>query len=580
MSHIFISYSRRDLDFVQQIVDALAASQVEAWVDWKSIPKGEDWEEEIYRGIEAADAFLFLISPDSIQSKMCNKEVLNAMQNRKRILPILIRDTKTDEFLDASTRAEIKRLNWVYCRKDLDNFADAIDKVRETIRTDYEWLRFHTNLQTKALAWERTQHEKSRLLRGRELTEAQQQIARVRQTKEPPLTDIQKQYLQRSEQVARSQRRLPLAVALSLIGLGILSVAWLNKSWYNFWPLPPACPALMQIAIDFREEGLPAESKTRLEQTIKAIPIQTDTSSCAKQSLSELPKLEVNASPLDSTDQVQLQISLPDVPAYRLDFLPEVRTFEPETVSLEQAEKLIRAASEYSLGNYEQVISTLKGQSAATRTLSGLTLLAQSYLFMDKLEESRQAYARALEKSATASEPFSQLSMGAALAYWRPVLYDNSFVDRAHVCEQAKTYYAQVKPWEGAEAYVHNVQIVYGYEFHCNNPEWKDAPELTNPADPDAQAVASFIVAKRCSPNELVAGCDYLAELRAAQERLLSARSLLIRHYYLRVKTDNCQSAEPFLKSFLSQSINPRDRKELRTLLRIKAMNCPSFVSS
>jgi len=580
MSHIFISYSRRDLDFVQQIVDALAASEVEAWVDWKSIPKGEDWEQEIYRGIEAADAFLFLISPDSIQSKMCNKEVLNAMQNRKRILPILIRDTRTDEFLDASARAEIKRLNWVYCRKDLDNFADAVDKVRETIRTDYEWVRFHTNLQTKALAWERTQHEKSRLLRGRELTEAQQQIARAGQTKEPPLTDIQKQYLQRSEQVARSQRRLPLTVALSLIGLGILSVAWLNKSWYNFWPLPSACPALMQIAIDFRGEGLPAESQKRLEQAIKAIPAETVKSSCAEQPLSETPRLEVNASPLSSVDQVQLQISLPQVPAYRMDFLPEVRTFQPETVSFADAATLIRAATEYSLGNYEQVISTLKGQAGAANSFSGLTLLAQSYLFLDTLEESRGAYARALEKSTAGSETFSRLNMGAALAYWRPLLYDNAFTGKARLCAQAKNYYAQVKPWEGAAAYVHDVQIVYGYEFHCNDLEWKDAPELTDPADPDAQAAASFIVAKRCGPYDVVTGCDYLAELQAAQDRLLSARSLLIRHYYQRVKTDNCQSAEPFLKSFLSQSINPRDRKELRTLLRIKAMNCPSFVSN
>ena len=53
MSHIFISYSLRDLDFAQKIVDALAANKLDAWIDWKSIPKGEDWEQEIYRGTEA-----------------------------------------------------------------------------------------------------------------------------------------------------------------------------------------------------------------------------------------------------------------------------------------------------------------------------------------------------------------------------------------------------------------------------------------------------------------------------------------------------------------------------------------------
>jgi hypothetical protein len=44
MSHIFISYSRKDLTFAQKIVDALAANDLDTWIDWKSIPKGEDWE--------------------------------------------------------------------------------------------------------------------------------------------------------------------------------------------------------------------------------------------------------------------------------------------------------------------------------------------------------------------------------------------------------------------------------------------------------------------------------------------------------------------------------------------------------
>jgi hypothetical protein len=42
MSHIFISYSRKDLAFAQKIVNALAANDLDTWIDWKSIPKGED----------------------------------------------------------------------------------------------------------------------------------------------------------------------------------------------------------------------------------------------------------------------------------------------------------------------------------------------------------------------------------------------------------------------------------------------------------------------------------------------------------------------------------------------------------
>jgi hypothetical protein len=79
MSHIFISYSRKDLAFAQKIVEALAANDLDTWIDWKSIPKGEDWEQEIYCGIEDADIFLFLISPNSVASEVCNKKINQSM---------------------------------------------------------------------------------------------------------------------------------------------------------------------------------------------------------------------------------------------------------------------------------------------------------------------------------------------------------------------------------------------------------------------------------------------------------------------------------------------------------------------
>ena len=112
MSHIFISYSRKDIDFAQKIVTALADNNLDTWVDWKSIPKGEDWEQEIYRGIEEADAFLFLISPDSVASEMCNKEIAHAVKNGKRILPIVVRNADPEII-----HPEISKRNWIFCRE-------------------------------------------------------------------------------------------------------------------------------------------------------------------------------------------------------------------------------------------------------------------------------------------------------------------------------------------------------------------------------------------------------------------------------------------------------------------------------
>jgi len=141
MSHIFISYSRSDTAFAGKIVQALAENRLDTWIDWKSIPKGEDWEKEIYRGIEEADAFLFLISPDSVASVMCNKEIAHAVENGKRILPIVIRDADPKNI-----HPEISKRNWIFCRDGQDDFNKAIEETRTTIHTDYEWLKYHIEL--------------------------------------------------------------------------------------------------------------------------------------------------------------------------------------------------------------------------------------------------------------------------------------------------------------------------------------------------------------------------------------------------------------------------------------------------
>jgi hypothetical protein len=197
MSHIFISYSRKDLDFAQKIVDALATNDLDTWIDWKSIPKGEDWEQEIYRGIEEADAFLFLVGPDSVTSEMCNKEIAHAVTNGKRILPIVIRDT------DLKTiHLEISKRNWIFCRDGQDDFNEAIEEIRKIIHTDYEWLKYHTELQVKVLRWEKKK-DNSLLLRGRELRDVEQQIANAGNHKDPQSTTLQRQYLLKSRQISR-----------------------------------------------------------------------------------------------------------------------------------------------------------------------------------------------------------------------------------------------------------------------------------------------------------------------------------------------------------------------------------------
>lgn len=81
MAQVFTSYSRKDKDFVRKLSDALANQKREAWIDWKDIPLTAEWQQEILTNVEAAENFLFVISPESATSPNCRKEIDHAVAN-------------------------------------------------------------------------------------------------------------------------------------------------------------------------------------------------------------------------------------------------------------------------------------------------------------------------------------------------------------------------------------------------------------------------------------------------------------------------------------------------------------------
>jgi len=232
MSHTFISYAREDINTAEQIVKALAENDLNTWVDWKSIPKAEDWREGIFRGIEEADSFLFLISIDSVTSQVCNEEIDHALKNGKRIIPILIGNTKdgrvyknaheiTNNFIFQHLKSEINRRNFIFCRENLDDFSQSIEQIKSTIRTDYKWLEDHTNLQLKALEWKK-RNKKGGLLSGTVLREAQELITLSGQ-KDPQPTDLQRLFVNESQKTESHNRNLVLTIS----GIVITTLAFL-----------------------------------------------------------------------------------------------------------------------------------------------------------------------------------------------------------------------------------------------------------------------------------------------------------------------------------------------------------------
>ena len=82
MAEVFISYAREDQGFARDIHAALQKVNRDTWIDWRSIPDSAKWRAEIFAAIEAADNFLFVISPDSAQ--------VMDVRARSRLMPLPI----------------------------------------------------------------------------------------------------------------------------------------------------------------------------------------------------------------------------------------------------------------------------------------------------------------------------------------------------------------------------------------------------------------------------------------------------------------------------------------------------------
>lgn len=90
--YVFISYSRRDSEFVGKLADSLQAVGVQTWTDVENIRPGADWQKEIEKGLLNTSILIYVASKDSVTSKWMDVELKAFLQRCGRIIPIVIDD--------------------------------------------------------------------------------------------------------------------------------------------------------------------------------------------------------------------------------------------------------------------------------------------------------------------------------------------------------------------------------------------------------------------------------------------------------------------------------------------------------
>ncbi len=92
MGHLFISYSKRDIEFARRLRSALQDRGFAVWMDEAKLVPSERWWPTIEQNILSASGFIVIMSPNSRRSRWVEREILVAEREDvdKPIFPVLL----------------------------------------------------------------------------------------------------------------------------------------------------------------------------------------------------------------------------------------------------------------------------------------------------------------------------------------------------------------------------------------------------------------------------------------------------------------------------------------------------------
>lgn len=96
---IFVSHSSHDNVWCRPFADALKAVGYDVWYDETGLQGGAAWVASIQHEVETRDVFLLVLTPEAWESKWVQDELQLAIATRRRVLPVLLRNTQVSGFL-------------------------------------------------------------------------------------------------------------------------------------------------------------------------------------------------------------------------------------------------------------------------------------------------------------------------------------------------------------------------------------------------------------------------------------------------------------------------------------------------
>lgn len=103
--NIFMSYSRREVGFVDDLTNRLEQADYKVWLDYRRLVPGTPWKGQIDAGLNDSDIVLLVVSKASMASKYVELEWRNFLDMKKRLVLLVF------EALDLPK--ELEEYEWV-----------------------------------------------------------------------------------------------------------------------------------------------------------------------------------------------------------------------------------------------------------------------------------------------------------------------------------------------------------------------------------------------------------------------------------------------------------------------------------
>ncbi|MGE5463410.1 MAG: TIR domain-containing protein [Syntrophothermus sp.] len=103
--NIFMSYSRRELGFVDDVVSKLEGEGYNVWLDYRVLIPGTPWDEQIAKGLKNSDTVLLVVSKASIASDYVELEWRHFLDTNKRVILLI--------FEAVDLPKELEKYEWV-----------------------------------------------------------------------------------------------------------------------------------------------------------------------------------------------------------------------------------------------------------------------------------------------------------------------------------------------------------------------------------------------------------------------------------------------------------------------------------